>query len=136
MFSRITMELSTSMPTPSARPVSVMRFSVSPEKYMTDSVTTSETGMARPIMSVVRTLLRKTNRITTASSAPVMAARETCCSEARIMSVVSVMIPTSVPMGRVWFISGSRLRTLSATCTELVPLRFWTMTNTPGCPLM
>ncbi|OQA62800.1 MAG: hypothetical protein BWY39_01448 [Spirochaetes bacterium ADurb.Bin269] len=64
------MELSTSIPTPSASPARVMRFKVIPVKYMTVSVIIKEMGMVRPMMIVLRKLRRNTNRTITANRAP------------------------------------------------------------------
>ena len=64
------MELSTSIPTPSARPPRVIRLSVIPEKYMSAKVAMMETGMATAMTAVLRTLRRNTSRTSTASAPP------------------------------------------------------------------
>ncbi len=46
MFSRTTIELSTSMPMPSASPPKVMMLSVNPPKYIRPKVAMTETGIA------------------------------------------------------------------------------------------
>ena len=46
MFSETTMELSTSMPTPSISPTMLITFSVMEQKYMTVTATMIEIGMA------------------------------------------------------------------------------------------
>jgi len=62
MFSRTTIALSTSMPTPRARPPRVMRLRVNPAKYSSAMVAMMETGMAVAMTSVLRTFRRKKSR--------------------------------------------------------------------------
>ncbi|MPM66720.1 hypothetical protein SDC9_113631 [bioreactor metagenome] len=67
------MELSTSIPTPRARPPMVIMFSVIPAKYKRTNVVIIDIGMERAITNVVLKLLKNINSITTASIAPVIA---------------------------------------------------------------
>jgi len=73
MASSTTMELSTSMPIPRAIPPSDMMFSVRSVWYIRANVAMIEMGMDRPIISVLRTSLRKRNRMMVASSPPIQA---------------------------------------------------------------
>ena len=57
--SSTTIELSTSMPTPSERPPSDMMLSETPELYIRKKVATTETGIEMPMIDVVFTLRRK-----------------------------------------------------------------------------
>jgi hypothetical protein len=66
MFSSTTIELSTSMPTPRARPPSDTRFSVKPPKYTSMKVATMEIGMAAAMTTVLRMLRRNTSSTRTA----------------------------------------------------------------------
>ena len=76
--SSTTIELSTSIPMPRARPPSDIRFSVTPPKYIGAKVTSTERGIEIPMISVGPSL-RSANQITAmASSAPVRA--ELCTS--------------------------------------------------------
>ena len=52
MFSITTIELSTSIPTPSARPESEMMFRVTPEKYMQTTAATRLTGIDIAMINV------------------------------------------------------------------------------------
>ena len=65
-----TMELSTNMPTPTARPASEITLRVTPEKYMSTTAKVSEIGMEQATTSVGLTFRRKISRIRMASSAP------------------------------------------------------------------
>ena len=53
------MELSTSMPMPRARPPSEMMLSEIFDENIRKNVTMTDTGMAVPMMTVLRTFLRK-----------------------------------------------------------------------------
>ncbi|MGC4119739.1 MAG: hypothetical protein QM765_35235 [Myxococcales bacterium] len=61
MFSRTTMELSTNMPTASARPAMEMTLSVTPAKSMTVKVESSDSGMLTSTMVEVESERRKTS---------------------------------------------------------------------------
>ncbi len=70
MFSITTTELSTSIPTPIARPESEIIFRLTPEKYIRTIANNSETGIENAIISVGRKSLRNKNRIIIDSIAP------------------------------------------------------------------
>ena len=70
MFSMTTMELSTSMPTDTARPESEIMFSVTPEKYMSTTANTTLMGMETRVMTVGRISRRNTRRTRIAKIAP------------------------------------------------------------------
>ena len=70
MFSITTMELSTSMPTATARPDSDIILSVTPEKYISTRAKVILIGMLRIVINVGFISLRKISSITTANSAP------------------------------------------------------------------
>jgi len=135
MFSRMTIELSTSMPTPSVRPASVMMFSVIPLKYMIPSVTTREIGMVSPMMMVLRKLRRKMNRMMTARRAPDSALPETSSTERWMMSVVFMVSLIVMSAGASFSMSAILALTARAVLTELVPLCFWMDIWTLGTPL-
>ena len=65
-----TTELSTSIPTPTARPEREMTLREMPEKYISTTAVNREMGMEKATAAVGRMSLRKNNRITTASPAP------------------------------------------------------------------
>ncbi len=70
IFSITTMELSTSIPTPSARPDKEIMFNVTPEKYMATNAVIILIGIEQAITKVGRILFKNTRRIITASIAP------------------------------------------------------------------
>ena len=70
MFSMTTMELSTSMPTPTASPAMEMTLSVTPEKYISTMAKVTLMGMESATISVGRRSRRNSSRIKTASTAP------------------------------------------------------------------
>ena len=69
-FSITTMELSTSIPTATARPESEIMLSVTPEKYISTNANTTLMGIEQRVMNVGRMSLKNRNRITIANTAP------------------------------------------------------------------
>ena len=70
MFSTTTMELSTSMPTPRARPERLIMLRVTPEKYISTTANIRLMGMLKATTRVGRRSLRKRASTSTASTAP------------------------------------------------------------------
>ena len=70
MFSMTTTELSTSIPTPSARPDRLRMFSVMPVKYISTMANSTLSGMLMATTSVGRRSLRKSASTMIASTAP------------------------------------------------------------------
>ena len=91
MFSITTMELSTSIPTPSARPDSEITFIVTPLKYISTMAVRILIGMEQAMTKVGRISRRNTSRIRIASAAP---NTRFCSTE-----------PTTMSMYTPWFIS-------------------------------
>ena len=75
MFSRTTMASSINRPTHRLSAISVMVLMVKPKAYMKRKVPISAMGKVRPVMTVLRQLLRNRNTISTVSSAPSMRVR-------------------------------------------------------------
>ena len=71
MFSITTMELSTSIPMPIASPAIEIMFIVTPEKYISTSANSTETGIEMPTASVGLRSRRNRNRIRIASAPPI-----------------------------------------------------------------
>ena len=69
-----TMELSTSMPTPSARPDSEMMFSVTPVKYISTTANVRLMGMLMATTNVGRTSFKNSASTRMASTPPPSAA--------------------------------------------------------------
>ncbi len=70
LFSSTTMELSTIMPTPMARPPRLMMFRVKPLAYISTKVAMMEKGMEMEMIRVLGTLRRKNSSTPIAISAP------------------------------------------------------------------
>ena len=87
MFSTTTIELSTSMPTASIRPVIDSRLMVSPSKYITVTVIRMHTGMAPATTRVMRSRRRKINSTMNARDPPIRAA---CC---RLSMLSPIILP-------------------------------------------
>ena len=77
MFSRTTIELSTSMPTASAMPPSDMMFSEMSLVYISRNVPMTDTGIAMPTIVVARASRRNPYRTKIAIRPPSMAATRT-----------------------------------------------------------
>ena len=74
MLSSTTIELSTSIPMPSARPPSDMMFSDTPPRYIRKKLAITEIGIANPTTRVVRRRRRNRYSTATASRPPAIAA--------------------------------------------------------------
>ena len=135
MFSKTTMELSTSMPTPRVRPAKVIRFSVRPEKYMAPRVMQSEVGMARAMISVLLKFARNRNRTMTASRMPSYSDSATLAMDSSMVSEELYASLILTELGIMPSISGNAARTLWTTPTVFEPLVLVTIRATEGLPL-
>ena len=70
MFSMTTTELSTSIPTATARPDREIMLMVTPQKYISTTANMTLTGMAAKVMAVGRRSRKNRYRINIANSAP------------------------------------------------------------------
>ena len=70
MFSMTTTELSTSIPTATARPLREIMLMVTPEKYISTMAKITLMGMAHRVMKVGRRSRRNRNRMRMANRAP------------------------------------------------------------------
>ena len=84
IFSRTTMELSTSIPIPKARPPRLIRFKLIPLKCIKMNVATIDIGIEKLIMTVFGRCLRKMKITRIARIDPRIAVERTSCSAARI----------------------------------------------------
>src|SRR5439155_1580822 len=75
MFSTSTIASSTSSPTATARPPSVMVLTVRPKAWNTSAVMRIDSGMAVRVMTLVRTFHRNTNSTTNTQTLPSRLAR-------------------------------------------------------------
>ncbi|MBK7703729.1 MAG: hypothetical protein IPI34_13020 [bacterium] len=100
MASSTTIELSTSMPTPSASPPSDITLSDTPRPYIRMKVATIEMGIATPMISVLRSSRRKTYSTSTASRPPSRALLRTSPTALAMNTDWSNRTATSMPSGR------------------------------------
>ncbi len=97
MDSSTTMDESTSMPIPRARPPRDMMLRDTPSRWRGAKVTARETGIARAMINVERTLARNRKSTTTASRPPRMAADLTSAMEPRMNTDGSATTPRRTP---------------------------------------
>ncbi len=105
MFSRITIELSTIIPAPKAIPPKVSTLKVISPKYISIQVAINEIGIEIAITSVLRTLRRKMNNTSTASSAPV----------SRLFTRLSI----DISIISAWFMATINVRLPGIVCSSL-----------------
>ena len=134
MLSSTTMELSTSMPMPSASPPSDMMLSDTPPTNMRKKLAITEMGIANPTTRVLRR--RRRNRYSTAiaSAPPSTAAWITSridCSMKRDWSATTRNSTSTTPTSSC-SISPSRVRTAWATATVLAAASLWMAISTLG----
>jgi len=102
MFSSTTMASSITTPTARVRPSSVITLRVKPRSHITPKVATSESGMAAATIRVGRMRRRKTNTVTTASTAPSARAKSVSSTASRmawVKSMAASRSPKSRPAG-------------------------------------
>jgi hypothetical protein len=100
MFSRTTMASSIRMPIASERPSSDMVFSVKPNSMSGTNAASTDTGSARPVITVERHELRKRNTTSTVSAAPSTSVYWTSSTERATRSPASRTTSMPVPAGR------------------------------------
>jgi hypothetical protein len=121
MFSRTTMASSIRMPMASDSPSSDMVFSVKPYAHTATKLASTDTGSARPVMTVERHELRNRNTTSTVSRAPSISVVWTLETELSTRSPAFCTTRNSTPWGRVpapW-ISFTRSSTFSDTAVVL-----------------
>ena len=115
MFSRTTMASSIRMPIASDRPSSDMVLSVKPATHTAMNDASTDTGSARPVMTVERQELRKRNTTSTVRMAPSINASCTLRTAASTRTPASRTTSMVVPAGRVSWIAltSSRISALT-----------------------
>ena len=136
MFSRTTMELSTSIPMPKRSPIMEIRFIVSPLKYIRNRVIITEIGMASPIMIVLFMERKNINNTAIARSAPCITDFTTSAMVCSITSVVFEVSMSSTSEGSSACSCFSTARTFLAAVTEFLPLCFCRLRSTQGEPFI
>src|ERR1700681_686543 len=119
MFSRPTMASSIRIPIASDSPRSDIVFSVNPNAHtaMNDAIT--DTGRAKPVMTVDLQELRNTNTTSTVSRAPMRRASSTLFTDAFTRRPESFTTSILTPGGSVFWISATFARTFALTSVVL-----------------
>ena len=115
MFSRTTMASSMRMPMASERPRSDIVLSVKPKTHTLMNAARTETGRARPVMTVERHELRKRKTTSTVRSAPSRSVVCTSRTERETRSPASWTTASRAPAGRRGRSAAARAFTSSAT---------------------
>ena len=115
MFSRTTMASSMRMPIASDRPRSDIVLRVKPKAATARNDAMTDTGRARPVMTVERHDLRNRNTTRIVSSAPSSSEVWTSATDSRTRTPESFTVSSLVPGGRVSRILASLARTASLT---------------------
>ena len=134
MLSIVTVASSTSMPTASAKPPSVITLMLCPSaaRHMID--TRMDNGMDVATTNVLRQLPRKSRIIAAVRSAAMIASRSTPRSDARTYSDSSSIRLSETPSGSAAFTAGSAAL-MRATTSRVEALPFLrTLWYTPRCP--
>ena len=108
----------------SDRPSSDIVFSVNPNAQTATNEASTDTGSARPVMTVDRHELRNRNTTATVSAAPSNSALCTLATESATRTPLSCTTRRVTPAGSVCWISATRVRTASATAVVLKPVDF------------
>ena len=132
MFSRTTIASSIRIPIASDRPRRDIVFSVKPKIASGTNDVSTDTGSARPVITVDRQELRNRNTTRTVSNAPSTNASSTLRTEWRTRSPASRTTSSLVPAGSVFCSCAMRALTRSATAVVLYS-RDLTMSNPIAC---
>ena len=108
MFSSTTMASSTTSPMASTSASSVSTLIEKPASAITPNAPTSETGITSTGMTVVRQSRRKPKMTSTTSASAMKTVLRTSSMEARMGSVLSKPMPSSMPSGMSGRMSSSR----------------------------
>ena len=112
MFSRTTIASSMRMPMASDRPSSDIVFSVKPKAHTATNDASTDTGSARPVMTVERHEFRNRKTTATVSAAPSMSASCTLPTESSTRTPASCTMRSVTPAGSVCW--------SSAICSRIV----------------
>ena len=130
----VTIAWSTRMPTESASPPSVMRLSVSPSAYSTRMEARIDSGMVRPMISVLRQLPRNSSTIAAVSAAARMASNTTPFTAAFTNTDWSNSGVILMSSGIVCAAMGSMARMFDTMSSVEAPPFFSTDSSTPRTP--
>ncbi len=135
IFSIMTIASSTTNPAAIVRDISERLLRLNPSSHMTANVPTSDSGTATLGM-IVAGILRKNTKITrTTRITASVSSNSTSWTDARIVVVRSVRMPTSTEDGSEACSFGSRARTLCTTLITLAPGCRWMLRMMAGVVL-
>jgi hypothetical protein len=134
MFSIVTIAWSTRMPTESARPPSVIRFSVWPSAASASTEASTDSGIVSPMISVERQLPRNSSTIAAVSAAAITPSTITPSIAAFTNTDWSNSAVTLMSGGRISCARGSSARTLATMSSVAAPPFFSTDSSTPRRP--
>ena len=132
MFSIITIASSTTKPEEIVSAISDRLLRLKPSIYMAPNVPTIESGTDMLGMRVARVLRRKRKITSTTSTTASVSSNSTSLTEARIVTVRSVRIVTSIDGGSASWSCGSSALIPSTTWMTLAPGWRWTLRMTAG----
>src|SRR5688500_19510412 len=118
MFSRTTIASSIRIPIESESPSSDIVLSVKPNTHTATKLASTDTGSARPVITVERHELRNRNTTNTVRSAPTSSDSSTFATEFRTRSPRFLMTSIVVPAGRRLLMALSRALSRSAHYVE------------------
>jgi hypothetical protein len=134
MFSMVTIAWSTRIPTESARPPSVIRFSVSPIAFSIRIEARMESGMVSAMISVLRQLPRKSSTISAVRIAARAASSTTPLIAALTNTDWSKSGVTFTSAGSSWVARGSSARRLATMSSVEAPPFLRIDSSTPRSP--
>ena len=134
MFSITTVALSTRMPTASAKPPSVMVFSVCPAAPMRSTAVITDSGMEARMMRVRRQLPRNMRIMSAVRPAAIRPPSSTLSSAALMNTDWSNSAWMLTPAGSMWRISGSAARMPAMTASVETPPVLRMLMSAPGTP--
>ena len=135
MFSRTTIASSMRMPIASERPSSDIVFSVKPKAQTATNEAITETGSARPVITVERHEFRNRNTTRTVRSAPSISAPWTSATELATRGPASRAVISSTPAGSVALIRSTCFATRPLTSVALYPSALMMSMPTAARPL-
>ena len=125
MFSITTIASSTTKPVAMVSAISERLLRLKPNRYMAPSVPTSDSGTERLGIRVARALRRNTKITSTTRMTASVSSNSTSCTEARMVTVRSVRMLTSIAAGSEACNCGSSALMPSTTAMTLAPGCRW-----------
>src|ERR1700694_3524237 len=135
MFSIITIASSTTKPVAIVNAIKVRLLMENPARYITPNVPINDSGTATLGITVADTLRRNKKMTITTSATARKSSNCTSYTDARIVTVRSVSMVTSIAAGGHAGSCGNNCLIRSTTSMTLAPGCRWILTMTAGCSL-